>query len=125
MVVVAKIPPDGFVRTWNPSRYLAAPAIPPPSSLVATPLTTWLAEWIAAPSQTAQAASPMPIGISPVAPKAFALLCTPGEGDLAVVAFRRADVGQDRPRHAVLLPDRFAANAVSSRVAHWLPWNSR
>src|ERR1700760_3553249 len=88
--------PDGSVWTWNSSRYLAAPAIasagsytlavPLPSSSVATPVTTWLAGWMAVPPHTSPAAPPMPICIGPAAPNALAPLCTPGKvvGPLAL-----------------------------------------
>src|SRR5579859_6420411 len=79
---------DGLVVTWNSSRYFAAPAIAsagsytlalgPPSSSVATPLTTSLAGWTGRPPHTLPAAPPMPICIGPAAPKAFDPLCTPG-----------------------------------------------
>ena len=38
-----------------------------------------------------------------------------GQGGLAVVAFHRPDAGQDRPRHAVLLPDLLVPEQVVGR----------
>src|SRR6266702_4931188 len=105
---------EGLFCTPNSSRYLAAPAIasggsytfavPSPFSSVATPATTWLAGWVGAPPHVLPDAPWMPICIGPAAPKPFWPLRTPGRVVWPLL-LHRADAGQDRPRHAVLLPD--------------------
>ena len=106
-------------------------AFGPPSSSVATPLTTWLAGWTGRPPQVLPDAPPMPICIGPAAPKPFWPLCTPGRVDCPLLLSTVPMPGQDRPRHAVLLPDLLVPEQVVRRdrlglgAAGWLPGRAR